>query len=91
MLLIKTFLALSFFFLFVKIYYSIKLGNKNINRVSIFGKMMGGVYGIGVFFPILRKPGNAKEKRIIQIANIAVSLFWSFFFIAMLVILLQNF
>jgi hypothetical protein len=87
MLIIKILIAVSIFFLLVRIHYSIKLQGRNKSRLSIFAKMFGGVYGGGVIFPILKKANNTEEKRLIQRANIAVSLFWILFLIAMLLVL----
>ena len=86
MIIAKYLALISFLFLFIKIYYSIRLGSKK--NISSFAKLIGGVYGAAVIFPILRKPFDNKEKAIIKRANIAVGLFWFFFLLTMISILL---
>ena len=87
-MLIKILILLSIISLCVRIYYGIKLEDMNKSNASILGKMIGGVYGGGVIFPILRKPKNSKERIIIRNSNIAVILFWTKFIIAILLIIL---
>ena len=88
MTLIKILILLSIISLCVRIYYSIKLEDINKSNASILGKMIGGVFGGGVIFPILRKPTNSKERILIRNANIAVILFWSLFIVTMPLIIL---
>jgi hypothetical protein len=90
MILIKLVLISSLLFLGIKIYYSIKIREKHKSTGEIMGDIYGGTYGGSVIFPILRKPRDSKEKRLIRKANIAVGLFWSFFLLAMLLILLRT-
>lgn len=91
MTLIKLLVGLSILSLLIKIYYTISLNDDNKKtKVSAFAKMIGGVYGGGVIFPILRKGRNSKEKSQIQKANIAIILFWSLFLFAMILVLLSS-
>lgn len=84
----KIAIFLSICFLIIRIYYGSKLENKRESNVSILGKILGGTYGGSVIFPIVKKGNSLKERRIIKNANIAVSLFWVLFLIAMILILI---
>ena len=85
----KFLIILSIFFLLIKIYYSIKIKNRNKNTTSILAEIAGGVYGGGVIFPIIRRPRDPEEKKIIQKANIAVCLFWILFLTTMILVLIR--
>jgi hypothetical protein len=84
------FVWLSGLSLIVKIYYTIRLQNINKSKPQFFAKMFFGVYGLGIIFPIFRKPQDSKEKKIIKGANIAIGLFYFFFITTLVLVALDS-
>lgn len=52
------------------------------------GKVFLEVFGGGIFFPILRSDVCNAERKIIRKANLALSIFWGLFLLAMAIVLL---
>jgi hypothetical protein len=60
-----------------KICLHIFLKQKSTSRTAT--RMLFGIYGLEVIFPIFRRPTNSQERRLIRLANIFVYLFYAFF------------
>jgi hypothetical protein len=85
----KILLYLAVVMFIIKIYYHIKITNRDKNSSSIIVKMILKSYGGMVILPIFKEPYNEKEKKLIKKANIFIYLFYAFTIIGFSLIYLK--
>ena len=71
----------------LKVYFHLRV--KNEYKKATIAKMLFQVYGISIFFPILRKTSNPKELRNIKWANTFMYLCYFFIIVTAITILTQ--
>ena len=81
----KIIITIASCFLLLKLKYAVALEKMTKSRTSLFLRVLFG----SLFFvalPIIRRPHNREEKKIIQRANLFLGTFYIFFFIAILIV-----
>lgn len=74
--------------MFIIKYYVHSKINAVDKRSSTLHKMLFGEIGLGIILPIPKKGDDAKERKLIRIANIAITLLYLFFVSAMIIALI---
>ena len=69
-------ISILLFSFYLRIYYSYKIEKLKGSKLPAFALVLGLIYSVNIFFPILRKARSSREKKLIVKANISTALFW---------------